>query len=56
MSEVENTGTSPADKRVPLVVVDDSNELPIALHFARHRAEHSDGWVALYYVPDKADF
>ncbi len=56
MSEAETTGTSPADERVLLVVVDDSDEMPIALHFACRRAEHSDGRVALFYVPDKADF
>ena len=56
MSEAETTGTSPADERVLLVVVDDSDEMPIALHFACRRAEHSDGRVALFYVPDKAHF
>ena len=43
-------------ERVLLVVVDDSDEMPIALHFACRRAEHADGRVALFYVPAKADF
>ena len=30
--------------------------MPIALHFACRRAEHTDGRVALFYVPAKADF
>ena len=43
-------------ERVFLAVVDDSDEMPIALHFACRRAEHTDGRVALFYVPAKADF
>ena len=43
-------------ERVLLVVVDDSDEMPVALHFACRRAEHADGRVALFYVPAKADF
>ena len=56
MSKAETAGTSPAVERVLLVVVDDSDEMPIALHFACRRAEHTDGRVALLYLPDKADF
>ena len=44
------------EERVFLVVVDDSDEMPVALHFACRRAEHTNGRVALFYVPDKADF
>lgn len=43
-------------ERIFLVVVDDSEEMPVALHFACRRASHTDGRVALFYVPEKADF
>ena len=61
MSETAESGSSKevADheaERVFLAVVDDSDEMPIALHFACRRAEHTDGRVALFYVPAKADF
>ena len=61
MSETAESGSSKevADhetERGFLVVVDDSAEMPIALHFACCRAEHTDGRVALFYVPAKADF
>ena len=61
MSETAESGSSRemADheaERVFLAVVDDSDEMPIALHFACRRAEHTDGRVALFYVPAKADF
>ena len=46
----------PVGERVFLVVVDDSAEMPVALHFACRRAEHTEGRVALFYVPAKADF
>ena len=55
MSEAETTGPLPEDGRVLLVILDDNDEMPIALHFACRRAEHSDGRVALFDVPDKAD-
>lgn len=63
MSESGNTGptpeeasTEPMAERVFLVVVDDSEEMPRALHYACRRAVHTDGRVALLYVPAKADF
>ncbi|MBO90056.1 MAG: universal stress protein [Rickettsiales bacterium] len=61
MSAIEELGqaqrtTVHEAERVLLVVVDDSDEMPIALHFACRRAEHADGRVALFYVPAKADF
>ncbi|MEC7647810.1 MAG: universal stress protein [Pseudomonadota bacterium] len=61
MSETAESGSSKevADhetEQVFLAVVDDSDEMPIALHFACRRAEHTDGRVALFYVPAKADF
>ena len=55
MGQVQRTTDNEAE-RVLLVVVDDSDEMPIALHFACRRAEHADGRVALFYVPAKADF
>lgn len=45
-----------AVERVFLVVVDESEEMPVALHFACRRARHTDGRVALLYVPAQADF
>lgn len=63
MSESVPSGPTPeaasdelVGERVFLVVVDDSEEMPVALHFACRRAEHTDGRVALFYVPAKADF
>ena len=47
---------SPADQRVFLVVVDDSEEMPVALRFACRRAQHTGGRVALLYVIAPADF
>tara|TARA_B100000686_G_C16531945_1_gene832788 strand:+ start:228 stop:722 length:495 start_codon:yes stop_codon:yes gene_type:complete len=55
LGQVQRTTDNEAE-RVLLVVVDDSDEMPIALHFACRRAEHADGRVALFYVPAKADF
>ena len=48
MSETAESGSSKevADhetEQVFLAVVDDSDEMPIALHFACRRAEHTDG-------------
>jgi nucleotide-binding universal stress UspA family protein len=49
--------SEPARKeRVFLVVVDDSEEMPVALHFACRRARSSGGRVALLYVSTPADF
>lgn len=45
-----------ADDRVFLVVVDDSEEMQVALRFACRRAEHTGGRVALLYVVEPADF
>ncbi|PPR63250.1 MAG: hypothetical protein CFH10_00573 [Alphaproteobacteria bacterium MarineAlpha4_Bin2] len=56
MPKPGHTDMSPEDERVLLVVVDDSDEMPVALHFACRRAEHTNGRVALFYVPEKADF
>lgn len=42
--------------RVFLVVVDDSEEMRVALHFACRRAMRTGGRVALLYVQEPADF
>ena len=43
-------------ERVFLVVVDDSEEMGVALRFAALRAKHSGGRVALLYVIEPAEF
>jgi nucleotide-binding universal stress UspA family protein len=43
-------------ERVFLVVVDDSDEMQVALKFAAKRAKHSGGRVALLYVIEPAEF
>jgi nucleotide-binding universal stress UspA family protein len=44
------------DKRVFLVVVDDTEEMAVALRFACRRARHTGGRVALLYVLEPNDF
>ncbi len=44
------------DERILLVVVDDSEEMPVALHFACRRARNTGGRVALLNVIKGADF
>lgn len=44
------------NERVFLVVVDDSEEMGVALRFAARRAKHSHGRVALLYVIEPAEF
>lgn len=44
------------EERVFLVVVDDSEEMPVALKFASRRAKQTGGRVALFYVAERADF
>src|SRR5215469_16613049 len=46
--------TSPST-RIFLVVVDDSEEMRVALHFAARRARHTGGRVALLYVIEPTD-
>jgi nucleotide-binding universal stress UspA family protein len=43
-------------ERVFLVVVDNSEEVHVALRFAAKRAEHSGGRVALFYVIEPTEF
>ena len=49
-------GDTERKERVFLVVVDDSEEMPVALHFACRRARKSGGRVALLHVMSPADF
>jgi nucleotide-binding universal stress UspA family protein len=55
MAPMTDSPRSPSD-RVFLVVVDDSEEMPVALRFACRRAQHTGGRVALLYVVEPADF
>ena len=51
------SGDAPESReRVFLVVVDDSEEMPVALKFAARRAKQTGGRVALFYVAERADF
>ncbi len=52
MTEAKDDG----DDRIFLVVVDESEEMHVALRFACRRAEHTGGRVALLYVVEQADF
>jgi nucleotide-binding universal stress UspA family protein len=54
-SETEETAGA-RDERVFLVVVDDSEEMRVALHFACRRARHTGGRIALLHVTERADF
>ena len=47
---------APNTPRTFLVVVDDSDEMQIALHFACLRAKNTGGVVALLYVQEPAEF
>lgn len=49
-------GAPETRERVFLVVVDDSEEMPVALKFASRRAKQTGGRVALLYVAQRADF
>lgn len=55
MAEQETSEAAVID-RVFLVVVDDSEEMSVALRFAARRAEHTGGRVALLHVIEPADF
>jgi nucleotide-binding universal stress UspA family protein len=44
-----------ADPRVFLVVVDETEELQIAVHYAARRASHTGGRVALLYVIEPSE-
>ncbi len=50
------TETAPSTaQRIFLVVVDDTEEMRVALHYAARRANHTGGKVALLYVIEPAD-
>jgi nucleotide-binding universal stress UspA family protein len=51
-----NDGPGSSDNRVFLVVVDDSEEMGVALRYASRRASSTGGRVALLYVIEPADF
>ncbi|MGH7488781.1 MAG: universal stress protein, partial [bacterium] len=46
----DETAEVAAPQRIFLVVVDDSQEMPVALRYAALRARHTGGRVALLYV------
>ena len=46
---------APAAQRIFLVVVDASEEMPVALRYAALRARHTGGRVALLYVIEPSD-
>jgi nucleotide-binding universal stress UspA family protein len=54
----DNRAKTPADAtdRVFLVVVDETEEMKVALRFACQRARHTGGRVALLYVIEPSDF
>ena len=54
--ETEQSEDGAEKDRVFLVVVDDSEEMRVALHFACRRAMRTGGRVALLYVQEPADF
>lgn len=55
MSDTE-TSAEKHDDRVFLVVVDDTDEMTVALRFACRRAAHTGGRVALLYVVESSEF
>ncbi len=56
MSDTKPQTAPERRERVFLVVVDDSEEMPVALKFASRRARQTGGRVALFYVAARADF
>ncbi len=59
MSEPTEGGVSPATAPLPprvfLVVVDESEEMKLAVRYAARRAQHTNGRVALLYVIEPSD-
>jgi nucleotide-binding universal stress UspA family protein len=49
------TEPSSPEQRIFLVVVDESEEMRVALHYAARRARHTGGRVALLYVIEPSD-
>ncbi len=57
MAEQSGSGQDEQEPgRIFLVVVDDSDEMQVALRFACRRARHTDGRVALLYVTEPTEF
>jgi len=56
MSDTPADTHDPHGDRVFLVVVDETEEMQVALRFACRRARHTGGRVALLYVVEPADF
>ena len=58
MGETADATRAPRDSsdRVFLVVVDETEEMEVALRFACRRARHTGGRVALLYVIEPAEF
>jgi nucleotide-binding universal stress UspA family protein len=56
MSEQSQDKRGKEERRTFLVVVDDSEEMKVALHFASRRAMRTGGRVALLYVQEPAEF
>jgi nucleotide-binding universal stress UspA family protein len=54
--EIPGDDATRPKERVFLVVVDDSEEMKVALHFACRRAKTSGGRIALLHVQEPADF
>jgi len=55
-SAESSDSASLGSERIFLVVVDDSEEMNVALHFAAKRAKKTNGRVALLYVVEPSDF
>lgn len=55
-NDTPKTSDIPDGERVFLVVVDDSEEMQVALRFACRRASHTGGRVALLYVLEPIEF
>jgi nucleotide-binding universal stress UspA family protein len=53
-SDPQSTGFAPSE-RVFLVVVDETDELKLALRYASRRAQHTGGRVALLFVIEPSD-
>src|ERR1700730_3959397 len=49
------SASSPPNERGFIVVVDDSEELKLALRYASRRAQHTGGRVAMLYVIEPSD-
>lgn len=56
MSDEPVPAAPPTDGRIFLVVVDQSEELRVAIRYASKRAAHTGGRVALLYVTEPAEF